>query len=738
MPKEILKKYFGYDEFRDGQAKIIDKILNGTDVLGIMPTGAGKSLCFQVPAVMNDGITLVISPLISLMQDQVKGLIQAGISCAYINSSLTTKQINMALYNAKMGKYKIIYVAPERLLTDNFLDFAQSVKISMLTVDEAHCISQWGQDFRPSYAQIPEFIENLSVRPVVSAFTATATEKVKEDIVKILRLNNPYTLVTGFDRKNLYFEVINSSDKFSDLVDFLHSHKQESGIVYCSTRKNVEQVCDKLQDLGYNAEKYHAGIDNEIRKISQHKFIFDEVKIMVATNAFGMGIDKSNVKFVVHYNMPKDMESYYQEAGRAGRDGTNAHCLMLYSGQDVITNQFLIDNSRDVSYEDEETERILKERAYKRLKDITFYATINSCLRNYILNYFGEKSPSICENCSNCDTEFQTLDATVLAQKIISCVTRIRERFGKVMIIDILKGAKTKKILEMNFDKLSVYSICDESIYYIRTVLNELIVRGYLNQTDSEFAVITLTPMSSEILKGTTEFVVKIPVEQQVNKKQPNKNKEIPIDKEDLFEKLRLIRANLAKKQSVPPFVIFNDASLIDMCKKLPTDKNSFLKVSGVGQLKLEKYGDEFINAIKSYCEDEKITPNTSEEITKKKKVKPNYYETLPSLEMISEIEITEEKISVSILTANINNMADYYSCKRTSSIKVSNWLMSMGYLEIEENENGKIKVPTSKGLKNGIIQEERTSEEKTYKVNLYPQNMQEFIIENLYEILKL
>ncbi|MFI3205945.1 MAG: DNA helicase RecQ [Clostridia bacterium] len=738
--EQILKDYFGYDKFRDGQLDIIDEILYGNDVLGIMPTGAGKSICFQVPAMAMEGITLVVSPLISLMQDQVKGLIQSGIKAAYINSSLTPRQIDMALHNAKMGMYKIIYVAPERLLTDNFLAFAQNTNISMITIDEAHCISQWGQDFRPSYAQIPEFINILPKRPVVSAFTATATEQVKTDIVEILQLNNPLVLVSGFDRENLYFEVKNSHDKIADLLEFLEDKRDKSGIVYCATRKAVEQVCEELDIQGFSVKRYHAGLSQDERKKNQQEFIFDDIKIIVATNAFGMGIDKSNVNFVVHYNMPKDVESYYQEAGRAGRDGSPAHCLMLYSGQDVITNQFLIESSRDVTYESYEIEKNLKELAYKRLKEITFYSTTNECLRKYILNYFGDKADNYCGNCSNCDTKFELMDATEEAKKIISCVIRVHERFGKVMIIDILKGSKNKKILELGFDKLSVYGISDLSSNRLRSVMDNLIFNEYLVQTDSQYSVIQTTEKSKDILKDKATFEIKVAMEKEKKSETQKKNKDkgIPADKEDLFESLRELRAKFAKEQSVPAFVIFGDFSLIDMCNKLPVNENQFLSVTGVGKLKQEKYGAEFTNLILHYCKSKDINCDLEVEVKKRKSSSKKGELVLPSEEMISEINITDEEIPVSMINNNINDMLEYYDCTKTSAVKISDWLVGEGYLKIEQTEAGNTKVPTETGFSNGITQQEKTGNNYSYKINLYPSTMQKFIVENLLNILKL
>ena len=739
MKYKILKQYFGYDNFRKGQEQIVDGILSGRDVLGIMPTGAGKSICFQTPALIMQGITLVVSPLISLMQDQVKGLIQSGIKGAYINSSLSPRQIETALYNAKKGMYKIIYVAPERLLTDNFLSFAQSVNISMLTVDEAHCISQWGQDFRPSYAQIPEFIEKLQRKPVVSAFTATATEQVKEDIIKLLNLNNPLVLVSGFDRENLYFEVRRSKNKIEDLLEFLQDKKDKSGIVYCATRKNVEQVCEELNNHGFSVKRYHAGLDQRERQENQDEFIFDNTKIIVATNAFGMGIDKSNVNFVVHYNMPKDMESYYQEAGRAGRDGSPAHCLMLYSGQDVITNQFLIENSHDVEYENTKIEKTLKKLAHKRLKEITFYATSNECLRKYILNYFGDNAQSFCGNCNNCNKNFELFDASVEAKKIISCVIRVNERFGKLLIIDILKGSKNKRILELGFDKLSTYGISSVSSNRLRAIMDDLIFNGYLMQTDEQYSIIKTTKKSNDILNDKVKYEIRIAKEkmpEEINIEKTKKNKTVPEGTEELFEMLRNLRAKLAKEQSIPAFVVFGDFSLIDMCNKLPINNEQFLNVSGVGQAKFEKYGEEFINLIALYCQEHKISKTTNKIESEKAKTKTKKVNLiLPTEKMIKEIEISNKDISVGIISENINIILEQYNCTKISAIKINNWLLKEGYLKIETNERGNVKVPTEKGFNKGIIQEEKTGKVFTYYVNVFPRKVQEFIIDNLLEI---
>lgn len=438
----VLKEYFGHDSFREGQDRITDSLLGGRDVLGIMPTGAGKSICYQVPALMFDGITIVVSPLISLMKDQVSALVQSGVAAAYINSSLTHAQYLKVLQNTESGKYKIIYVAPERLCAPAFLGICRNLNISMVAVDEAHCVSQWGQDFRPSYLKIPDFIDALNSRPVVGAFTATATGAVRDDIKTLLRLVSPLVVTTGFDRPNLFFSVMQPKNKSIELMKLIKERKNESGIVYCSTRKAVEEVCELLQKNGFAATRYHAGLDeNECRR-NQDDFVYDRAAIMVATNAFGMGIDKSNVSFVIHYNMPKNMESYYQEAGRAGRDSRSADCILLYSAKDVRTNQFLINNSEPNPDLTEDEQEEVRRRDRERLKQMTFYCTTHKCLRKFILEYFGDKGPERCEKCSNCLSNHENTDITVDAQKIMSCVARTGQRYGKKVICDVL-GAKT-------------------------------------------------------------------------------------------------------------------------------------------------------------------------------------------------------------------------------------------------------------------------------------------------------
>lgn len=609
---QVLKQYFGYDSFREGQEELIDSLLAGQDVFGIMPTGAGKSLCYQIPALMFRGITLVISPLISLMKDQVAALNQAGVYAAYLNSSLTQGQYFKALDFAKRGKYKIIYVAPERLLTDSFLDFAVHADISFVSVDEVHCVSQWGQDFRPSYLKIVEFISRLPVRPVVGAFTATATQPVREDVTRILQLHDPHIVTTGFDRSNLYFEVRTAKDKMAQVMRLLQEHEGESGIIYCITRKLVEEVYEVLKARGIAVTKYHAGLSDEERRMNQDDFIYDRCSLMVATNAFGMGIDKPDVRFVIHYNMPKNMESYYQEAGRAGRDGEPSSCILLYSGQDVRTNQFFIENNRENEElsETELEEVIAKDR--ERLKKMTYYCYTKDCLREYMLGYFGEPAKGYCGNCSNCLQNYEEVDVSKYARIMLCCIEECRERYGVTTILETLHGSRSEKVLRYRLNENSYYATAtDISMERLRQIVKQLLAKGYLNQTDDEYGLLKLTERSYDITVKGEQIMLKLPkekapvtVERRVQLKTKSSiGRRAASNNPQLYELLRSLRNETAKNMKVPAYVVFTDKTLQEMSTYLPVTRDEMLEISGVAQAKYEKYGELFMNVIREYKE---------------------------------------------------------------------------------------------------------------------------------------
>jgi len=598
----ILQTYFGYSSFREGQEAIINQMIEGRDVLAIMPTGAGKSLCYQIPALLLDGITLVISPLVSLMKDQVRSLNAAGIHAAYLNSSLTYNQYQKALNLAKNYQYKIIYVAPERLLTEEFLNFALHINISMVSIDEAHCISQWGQNFRPSYLRITEFIERLPGRPIICGFTATATWQVKDDIIEALKLVNPFVTVTGFDRKNLYFEVRKPKDKYKELISYLSGHPKKSGIIYCLTRKIVEEVSLKLQLDGFSVTRYHAGLSDDERRSSQDDFIYDRRPLMVATNAFGMGIDKPNVHFVIHYNMPKDLESYYQEAGRSGRDGEPAQCILMYGGKDVVTNQFFIEHNEENSELDKDTRRFILEKDRERLRKMTFYCFTNDCLRDYILRYFNEYGNHFCGNCSNCLTNFSEVDVTNESRLLIGCVKDTGQRYGINVILDTLRGSKAVRVLRYRLDKNTFYGrLSGEKDYRLRLILNHLLLNELLFLTEEEYPILKLTQASDTILTGQKTVIMKfaVPKEKEASK---TKKSSLPENYKDidevLFEELREIRRKLAATQKVPPYIIFNDKTLRQMASAKPSNEQEMLGISGVGAVKYQRYGQLFLDAI--------------------------------------------------------------------------------------------------------------------------------------------
>lgn len=600
--RQALADVFGYHAFRPGQESVIAAILQGRDVLAVMPTGAGKSLCYQIPALVLPGITLVVSPLISLMQDQVSALLQNGVRAAYVNSSLTERQISLALYNASRGVYRIIYVAPERLMTQSFLVFAKSAPISQVVIDEAHCVSQWGQDFRPGYLQIEPFIRELPARPCVSAFTATATESVRKDIVRLLALRDPFCAATGFDRPNLYFEVRRGGDRDAQLMRFLREHPGQSGIVYCGTRKGVEEVVRMLTAEGIEAVGYHAGMDDETRQQAQEDFVSDRVPVIVATNAFGMGIDKSNVSFVVHYNMPKDLESYYQEAGRAGRDGEDAVCCLLYQPADVRLNTFLIEHSMEASRLDEQTQAVVLDRARERLKQMTFYATTSGCLRTKILRYFGETpAKTRCGNCSACMAAVGERDVTRQAGLIVSCVMAMKGRYGKSAVVSVLLGRRNEKTREKGLCELSAFGCLKrEGEDNVRTMIDELIADDVLEVTQGRYPLIKAGPRAMEALRGDEPVHMTLAEAGQGQGAARRAGPRHPVDKA-LLSRLLALRRDIAEEQHVPPFIIFTNATLRDMTQKLPGTRAEMMDVAGVGERKFERYGCAFLREIERY-----------------------------------------------------------------------------------------------------------------------------------------
>lgn len=601
---ENLKKYFGYDSFRNGQEDIIQNILNNKDVLGVLPTGGGKSICYQLPAMMMDGVCLVISPLISLMKDQVDSLLENGIPASYINSSMTSKEYKKTLSDIARGKIKILYISPERLDNDFFIGFIKKIQISFIAVDEAHCISKWGHDFRPAYKLIPSLYKIFGEELQITGFTATATREVREDIVENLELEDPFITVTGFDRKNLLFEVRKPKDKLAFLKTYIKEHRGQSGIIYASTRKRVESIYKYLKKLGVAATLYHAGLEDSIKKQNQEDFIFDRKNIIVATNAFGMGIDKSDVRFVIHYNMPQDMESYYQEAGRAGRDGEKSDAILLFSGQDIVINKFLI---RQTQNYDQQINKL------RNLQTIINYVNTSECLRKFILNYFGQDAEDNCENCSNCLSDFKKIDVTVDSQKILSCIYRLGQRYGVSTIVACLKGSKSADSKRKNLSSVSTYGIMkSDSDKYIKDLIGALIADGFINVLGIEYPILKLTEKSKKVLFGEKKvFIKEIEKEERLVKRE--KSPDI-FDKEDydqaLFLRLKKLRLTLSQKRNVPPFIIFNDVSLKDMARKKPKTEEDFLEVKGVGNKKLIQYGDLFLLEIKEFMAEKRAKDN--------------------------------------------------------------------------------------------------------------------------------
>lgn len=581
--RQILQKFYGYEDFRPGQKKVVESLLNRNDTVAIMPTGAGKSICFQIPALLFEGVTLVISPLISLMKDQVDSLRQLGIAAVYINSSVSKAQLYKDLQDISAGFYKIIYIAPERLTSEYLPDSFKNLNISMIAVDEAHCLSQWGHDFRPSYRNILNFTNSLRIKPIISAFTATATPEVKTDIINLLGLKQPNVFVTGFDRPNLYFSVLRGEVKDKFVIDYVKKHQDEAGIIYVGTRKDVDALQVLLEIKGIKAGRYHAGMTDEERNQMQEDFLYDNLSVMVATNAFGMGIDKPNVRYVIHYNMPKNMEAYYQEAGRAGRDGLSGNCILLYSPQDTQLQKFLISKSTE--------SEIRQQLEYKRLQSMVDYCHTPQCLRAFILHYFGEFDvEEHCDNCSNCKLEGELIDITIDAQKVLSCVYRMHERFGVKMIAEVLKGSKSAKVKQFNFERLSTYGLMKErKIKDISDLILRLSAMQYLDITESQYPVVTLNELSWQVLRGQKKVWQKMVIVKKAKAKG------------ELFEALRSLRKELAIKEKLPPYMIFSDATLTQMATDKPTDLELMKNIRGVGEFKLQKYGEEFLTVIKSY-----------------------------------------------------------------------------------------------------------------------------------------
>ena len=746
-PREALKRYFGYDSFRPGQEEIVSALLAGRDALAIMPTGAGKSLCYQVPALLLPGLTLVISPLISLMQDQVKGLNAAGIHAAFINSSLTETQIARALDLAAEGSYKLVYVAPERLESPVFRSFAAGADISMVTVDEAHCISQWGQDFRPSYLKILDFIDSLPRRPIVSAFTATATREVKDDIVCTLRLHDPKVLVTGFDRPNLYFQVERTRRKDDFVIQYLRGHPGESGIIYCATRKNVDKLQELLTEYGFAATKYHAGLPAEARRKNQNDFIYDTAPVIVATNAFGMGIDKSNVRFVLHYNMPQSMENYYQEAGRAGRDGLSSQCVLLFSAQDVIINKFLLDKKDFAEMDDEEAD-LLRQRDLQRLQTMERYCQTTECLRNYILAYFGEHPTAPCGNCGSCSNDFDEVDMTDAAKWMINCVAELRGRYGKAILFGTLQGANRARLRELGAERFKSYGrMKDTPRETLERLLAQLLEDGYLVQSDDQYAVLHIGDIAP--LKAGGQVLVKLPPQRESEQaRAPKPKRRSPMDALtsaglELFNQLRQLRFDTAQREGLPPYVVFGDKSLVDMCLRAPRRAEDMLGIYGMGERKFEKYGAAFFSVIDAYRADhpdavlslDPPAPEPEKPLPSEKKKKPPKAER-PAFYLTAEDARSfnyQDSYTGAELKAALIEAAGDPDVKAPTIKEIDEWLLAQRLIGMERlPTKGFYYVPTPAGVDAGLRSEDKVSARGTpYSVLLFTPEAQRMVVEH-------
>lgn len=739
IPQSLLKKHFGYDFFKECQEEIIESIISGNDVLAVMPTGAGKSICYQIPSLIFDGVTIVISPLISLMQDQVRSLNDSGIRSAYINSSLSDRQISVALNRASLGEYKLIYVAPERLESNAFMNFANNTDIFMVAVDEAHCISQWGQDFRPSYLKIADFIKSLKRRPIIGAFTATATPEVKDDICCILGLKDPDIYVTGFDRPNLYFEVDQIKDKTGFVKDYIKAHPEESGIIYCATRKTTDELYDSLILDGVKASKYHAGMNSEERKTNQNCFINDELPIIVATNAFGMGIDKSNVRFVIHYNMPQSMENYYQEAGRAGRDGEPASCILLFSPQDVRINRFLLEK-KDFTDVPEENVSSIRDRDMLRLHNMEGYCKTTGCLRNYILSYFEDSKIRKCNNCGNCLKKYVEAEVTTEAKKVLNCVFETHSRYGATTIAGILSGANKARLREIGATSLKTYGALSESSEKrIRAIISSMLDDEYLIITDNEFNIIGISRKSADFKKPDFKYTIKeIQETKEKHSTKRTQNSYLTSLGFELFAKLRALRFEIAQKNGIPPYVVFSDKTLTDMCVKLPSNEQEMLDVSGVASVKYQKYGDDFLQAIIQFVSDHSgrvisefdkssVDNQPPEKQKKKSKRKQPFY---LNTDDIVKVKYSEYAF-ISEIRDRLNNASSVVDSLKLSYNELNRFLIEKEYIKIVNIDGQQKKVPTDKGFAAGVIEVDRYSEktDQTYKLIQYPEHIQKEIV---------
>ncbi|MCB2300524.1 DNA helicase RecQ [Clostridium tagluense] len=665
--QEKLKKYYGYDSFRKGQESVIESIINGKDTFAVMPTGAGKSVCYQIPALLLPGVTLVISPLISLMKDQVDTLNSVGIAATYINSSLSINEVNERIDKTSKGEFKLLYVAPERLESEFFCNMLNRLTISLLAVDEAHCVSQWGHDFRPSYSAISSLIRKLHVRPIIAAFTATATQAVRLDVIKLLELREPDIYVTGFNRENLSFTVIRGENKRDFVLKYIEDNKDKVGIIYTATRKETDNLYELLNKKGYNVGKYHAGLADSQRKENQEKFLYDDINIIIATNAFGMGIDKSNVRYVIHYNLTKSMEAYYQEAGRGGRDGEPSECILLFSAADVLLQKFFIEQST-VS-----PERKISE--YKKLQAMVDYAHTTRCLRQFILEYFGEENTrDKCDNCSTCNDESELVDITIEAQKIFSCILRMKERFGTTLIAEVLRGSKNKKVLDLGFEKLSTYGIIKQyTVKEIRDLINVLTAEDYLSLADGQFPVVRLKEKAVAVLKNQEKVYQKV-----------EKKKAKAVGGNGLFEILRSLRKEISEREKVPPYIVFADSALREMSEYFPVNRSEMLSIKGVGESKLNKYGEEFIQVIKKYMNENNI--EFKEEILYNEEVGI----TALNESAVDQKSENEDKVPSYVITYNMykegKSIEDIISERQLKSLTVQDHILKCAYEGFEVN----------------------------------------------------